>query len=544
MFHFVSRDRMRRQGTSRGLLLRNNVWHIDKVLFGKRLCESTRSSDLKEAEALLAHRTTQARRVHLYGEPAEHTFREAGVKFLRENQHKRSIERDVRALKALDPFIGSLPLARIHQGTLEPFIRWRLGKGSVGGTINRELAVVKRILNLASRYWRDDADQPWMLVAPMLPRLRQLHQRQSYPLSVAEQRLLFSELDGHLRTMALFKVNTGLRQAEVVNLRWEWEVEIPELQTSIFVIPREYTKFELDRYVVLNRIARSVIESCRGRHSERVFTYKGSPITKMYNAGWKAARRRASLRYVHEFKRPCPSGFRAVRVHDLKHTFGHRLRAVGVSFEDRKVLLGHKTFDVTTHYSAAEIGFLMAATERVCDLAERASPAIAVVHSSTGHAVRAPCPRMAPASQACEPDSPSGLSSVATPVANNPTNERDEQVLPGSVKNAAEELAKAAGISLDQFIANAVAAAVAEKVGLMRTSQVGLVPDSPLVAAVRRPYGPIAMGSGKEVEAIQGGLAKGDLDEALFWRRPAVTPPNVRRAAIIKKRSAKFPMVT
>ena len=207
---------------TRGLLLRKGIWHIDKVLFGKRLCESTRSSNLAEAEALLAHRTGEARKAHLYGEPPEHTFREAAVKFLAENQHKRSIERDVRAVKALDPFIGSLPLTRIHQGTLDPFIRWRRDKGNVGATINRELAVVKRILNLASRYWRDDADQPWMPLAPMLPRLRQLHQRQSYPLSPAEQRLLFSELDGHLKTMALFKVNTGLRQAEVTNLRWEW----------------------------------------------------------------------------------------------------------------------------------------------------------------------------------------------------------------------------------------------------------------------------------------------------------------------------------
>jgi hypothetical protein len=65
----------------RGLSLRNGIWHIDKVLFGRRLCESTHTSDLKEAEMLLAHRVSQARRVHLYGEPAEHTFRAAGVKF-------------------------------------------------------------------------------------------------------------------------------------------------------------------------------------------------------------------------------------------------------------------------------------------------------------------------------------------------------------------------------------------------------------------------------------------------------------------------------
>lgn len=303
-----------------GLLLRKGVWHIDKVLFGERICESTHTGDLNEAEMLLAHRIAEARKVHLYGESREHTFREAGVKFFKENQHKRTIERDVRTLKVLDPFVGSLPLKLVHQGTLETYIQWRRNKENCGGTINRAIAVVKRILNLASRYWRDEADQPWIEVAPMLPRLRHLHQREAYPLSVAEQRLLFSELKGHLKTMALFKVNTGLRQAEVAGSRWKWEVEIPELGTSIFVIPREHTKLELDRYVVLNRIARSIIESRRGKHPEFVFTYDGNPVTKIYNCGWKGARRRATLRYEQEFKRQCPDGFRAIRVHDLKHS--------------------------------------------------------------------------------------------------------------------------------------------------------------------------------------------------------------------------------
>jgi hypothetical protein len=355
-----------------------------------------------------------------------------------------------------------------------------------------------------------------MPVAPMLPRLRQLHQRQSYPLSPAEQRLLFSELDGHLKTMALFKVNTGLRQAEVTNLRWEWEVEIPELRTSIFVIPREHTKFELDRYVVLNRIARSVIESCRGKHPESVFTYQGKPITKMYNSGWKAARRRAALRYAREFKRPCPAGFRAVRVHDLKHSFGHRLRAAGVSFEDRKVLLGHKTFDVTTHYSAAEIGFLIAATERVCDMAEQESAAVAVVRSRQHEGLA----RQRISSERTD-------ETVATAAV-----DTYRSILPVRLQKAASEFAAASGLSLNQFIADAVAAAVADKVG----GAVGSMADSPFVAAVRRPY------RSTPNEEIQGdGLANGDPDEARYWRRPKVTPPNVRRAAIMKKRSAKFP---
>ena len=367
-----------------GLLLRRGVWHIDKVIYGKRICESSRTGDRIEAEALLARRVTQARHVQLFGESCEHSFREAAAKFLAENQHKRSLERDQRALAVLDPFIGALALQRVHHETLAPYIRSRLEKGRSAGTINRELAVVRHILMLASRLWRDETDRPWLPVAPLIQMQLHPHRRQPYPLAVAEQRLLFSELAAHLVSMALFKVNTGMREQEVVKLRWQWEVAIPELSTSIFVIPRDYVKNGLDRYVVLNRIARSVIESCRGRHAEFVFTGKGHPLTRIYNSGWKAARRRAAARYEREFGRPCPPGFRSIRVHDLKHTYGHRLRVAGVSFEDRKLLLGHKAQHVTTHYSAPEIGALIEASERVCQLESLASPTISVVRAYVG----------------------------------------------------------------------------------------------------------------------------------------------------------------
>ncbi len=131
---------------------------------------------------------------------------------------------------------------------------------------------------------------------------------------------------------------------------------MPELDTSVFVIPRSYVKNGLDRYVVLNRVAKSVVNDRRGGHAEFVFTCEGQPVTKIYNSGWKAARRRAAKRYADEFGRACPDGFRAVRVHDLKHTYGHRLRVAGVGFEDRKLLLGHKYGHVTTHYSLLGAG--------------------------------------------------------------------------------------------------------------------------------------------------------------------------------------------
>jgi hypothetical protein len=48
----------------------------------------------------------------------------------------------------------------------------------------------------------------------------------------------------------------------------------------------------------------------------------------------------------------------------------------------RKLLLGHKSDHVTTHYSAPEIGALIKASERVCNLGSGKSPALAIVRPS------------------------------------------------------------------------------------------------------------------------------------------------------------------
>jgi hypothetical protein len=45
--------------------------------------------------------------------------------------------------------------------------------------------------------------------------------------------------------------------------------------------------------------------------------------------------------------------------------FGRRLRAAGVSFEDRQDLLGHRSTRVTTDYSAAELANLLNAANQV-----------------------------------------------------------------------------------------------------------------------------------------------------------------------------------
>lgn len=54
-----------------------------------------------------------------------------------------------------------------------------------------------------------------------------------------------------------------------------------------------------------------------------------------------------------------------LRVHDLKHTFGRRLRAASVSYEDRQDLLGHRSGRIITHYSQAELSNLLEAANLI-----------------------------------------------------------------------------------------------------------------------------------------------------------------------------------
>ncbi len=341
---------------SPGLKKRGRIWWIDKKIKGYgRLAESCSTDNLDEAERYLAHRMNEIRQVLVYGLRPTRTFEQAVIKYLDDYQHKRSIGRDVCAFKRIMPHIGDLHLDRIHNDTLAKYRRARRADGVMAGTINKELSCIRRILNLASRVWRHDNGMSW-LDSPPLIEMEQGPARKPYPMSWEEQDRLFKELPGHLQRMALYKVNTGCREQEVCQLRWDWEVQIPELETSLFILPSNdqfETKNSQERVVVLNTIARRVVNEQRGKSEEFVFTYKGRRTLRIHNSGWKLARIRAGL----------PN----VRVHDLRHTFGHRLRAAGVSFEDRQDLLGHKSERMTTHYSAPDIARLIEAAEKVCE---------------------------------------------------------------------------------------------------------------------------------------------------------------------------------
>lgn len=379
-----------------GLTRKGEIWHINKVFNGRLIRESTQTSSRELAEEFLIHRLEQLRQRELLGVRVERTWREAATRYLEENKGQPSIALTATYLEQLDQFIGDLPLSHIDDESLAPFIEWKQddhilpsGKESHAAsnrTINIALERVIRILNVAQRKWRDDKKRPWLDVVPMISKLSEKGGRQPYPLDWEEQKYLFKELPDHLQKMCLYKVNTGCREQEVCKLQWSYEVKVPELNTSVFLIPEEFggrtaksgVKNREIRVVILNNVAKSVIDGQRGKDEVWVFPYGGVALDRINASGWRGARRRAAEAWEKEKGTPAHPGFANVRVHDLKHTFGRRLKAAGVATEDRKNLLGHKIKDVTELYSSAEIDSLINAANKIATTDSR-SPVLTIL---------------------------------------------------------------------------------------------------------------------------------------------------------------------
>ncbi|QGL56724.1 Phage integrase [Pseudomonas coronafaciens pv. oryzae] len=376
----------------------NGIWKIDKKYRGERIQESTGTCDRAEAEQYLIHMLEKLRQRKVYGVRQVRTWREASIRFLMEVRNQPSIHISATYMAQLDPFIGHMPITHVDDDALAPYIKSKLepenGKPVTNRTVNIALQRVIRVLNLCARKWRDEERRPWLDVVPMISLLdEKTNCRKPYPLSWEEQSILFAELPAHLQTMAMFKVNTGCREQEVCKLQWDWEIAVPELGTSVFLIPAGFggrsakagVKNRDERLVVLNDVAKSVIEQQRGKHKLFVFPF-GKPdgegnettVHRMNDSAWKKARIRAATKWGEKFLRKAHDGFLRVRIHDLKHTFGRRLRAAGVTEEDRKALLGHKNGSITSHYSAAELDQLIAAANKVSATDSRA-PALTIL---------------------------------------------------------------------------------------------------------------------------------------------------------------------
>ena len=346
----------------------NGSWQVDRWWRSTRLRQRGFES-FEEAERWLIKRLEELRAGVVHRARPLRLFDEVAAHYLLKYQDKPSIVTETYLLRSVMPSIGNLSIQQVHDGTLAPFVAARLAAKKSHKTINLALGVVRHILNLAATSWRDESGGTWLEHAPQISMLPLVgHQREPRPITWAEQRRLLPSLPDHLARMSLFILNTGVRDDVVCNLRWEWEIRVPELGMSVFEVPREHVKGRRQtRVVVCNGVAQSVVEGARGQHAEFVFVWRRErvknidrtpamqyrPIEAMNNTGWQNARRSAGLGDLH--------------VHDLRHTVGMRLREAGVAESTVADILWHTKKTMTQHYSVAQIVELHAALEKIKD---------------------------------------------------------------------------------------------------------------------------------------------------------------------------------
>ncbi len=137
------------------------------------------------------------------------------------------------------------------------------------------------------------------------------------------------------------------------------------------MVPAAVFKSQRPLVLVLNDVAWRIVEECPGQHDEFVFVWRRErvknideepvmpygPIDTITNNGFQKARRTA--------------GLERVRVHDLRHTFGQRLRDAGVAEEDRALLLGHAIAGMPQHYVTATIARLVVAANKANETRDR-----------------------------------------------------------------------------------------------------------------------------------------------------------------------------
>jgi len=218
------------------------------------------------------------------------------VKWLEETDYKVTHADDIRALYFSDKYLGHLMLDEINKTVLDALSEAKKGTGVCNSTVNRLMEVIRAILNRAEKEWEwlDKAPAVRMLPEPKI-RIRWLTEN--------EAKRLLDELPSHTAEMARFSLATGLRESNVTQIEWS---QI-DMKRKVAWIHADQAKAGKAIGVPLNSNAIEVLLRQIGKHSTRVFTYKGKPINKANTSAWRKALARA--------------GITDFRWHDLRHTW-------------------------------------------------------------------------------------------------------------------------------------------------------------------------------------------------------------------------------
>jgi integrase len=196
---------------------RGAVFWVKYYRQGKAYRETTKSKNESDAKRLLKKREGEIAHGKIPGIVFEKVrFNELVDDFLadyRVNQ-KKSLVRAERSIKHLKEAFEGMRVVNISTPLINHYIETRIDEGAANGTINRELAALKRLLNLGARQTPPKVDR-----VPFIPMLKENNVRQGF-FEHGDFLALKKNLPEFLKPFTLFAYKTGWRFSEIANLKW------------------------------------------------------------------------------------------------------------------------------------------------------------------------------------------------------------------------------------------------------------------------------------------------------------------------------------
>ncbi|EEP4265422.1 integrase [Salmonella enterica subsp. enterica] len=202
----------------------------------------------------------------------------------------------------------------------------RTGKPISGDTVRLEMALLSVLYNLAKVEWGTCRANP----VESVRRPKSSPGRDRRLTSSEERRLsrYFQARNAELYTIFHLALETGMRQGEILSLRWEHI----DLQHGVAHLP--VTKNGNVRDVPLSRRARQLLQQLPVQLSGPVFHYKSSG----FKSAWRAALQHLKIENLH--------------FHDLRHEAISRLFELGtLNVMEVAAISGHKSLNMLKRYT-------------------------------------------------------------------------------------------------------------------------------------------------------------------------------------------------
>jgi integrase len=355
-----------------GEKVKGKILWIKYYRAGKAYRESSHSTKESDARRLLKKREGQIVENRFPGLRVEKIrYEELAEDFLNDYRinGKRSISRATRSLKHLGAYFEGFRTVDITTDRIRAYILHRQEEGAENATINRELAALKRMFNLASQM-----TPPKVMNAPYVPHLAENNARQGY-FEHKEYLALRKALPSYLKPVVSMAYHTGMRKEEVLGLRWS-QVDLMEGKITL---RSEDTKNSEPRIVYLKGEVLEVMNFQRALRDRKfhkcpwVFFSETGTRIKDFRGAWDTACIGAGLCEPLTDDQGQPIMNKKGDViqvsnklfHDFRRTAVRNMIRAGVPERVAMMISGHKTRSVFDRYNIVNEDDLKKASERV-----------------------------------------------------------------------------------------------------------------------------------------------------------------------------------